>query len=321
VPAITASTRSTIIGSLSHGSRRHPASGRTKTQAGGAQARHDLAARHRLGAQGDGAVASLLVEVVVVAVESAAGDAEPSGEGVELVEALVRHEMAPPPAPPEPPAFVDENHACHHRRVEDELRAAWSRELGDSRAAHAALEALLSRYREPHRHYHTLKHLDAVLSTVDGVLAVTPVDDPAAVRLGAWFHDAVYDPRSTGNEAASAALAARVLGELDAPAARIAATVRLVLATVTHEPAGDDEAVLCDADLAILSARPAVYEAYVTGVRAEFAHVTDEQWRAGRAAVLRRFLDRPVIYHTSTMAPRDHRARANLTAELARLTP
>jgi predicted metal-dependent HD superfamily phosphohydrolase len=204
--------------------------------------------------------------------------------------------------------------------MEDERRAAWSRELGDGRAVHAALEALLSRYREPHRHYHTLKHLDAVLTTVDSVLAVTPVDDPVAVRLGAWFHDAVYDPRSTGNEAASAALAARVLGELDVPEDRIAATARLVLATATHDPAGDDEAVLCDADLAILSARPAVYGAYVTGVRAEYGHLTDSQWRAGRADVLRRFLDRPVLYHTSAMAPQDHRARANLTAELARLS-
>jgi predicted metal-dependent HD superfamily phosphohydrolase len=205
--------------------------------------------------------------------------------------------------------------------VEEELRAAWARDVGEGRAAHAALEALLSRYREAHRRYHTLKHLDAVLTTVDAVLAVTPVDDAVAVRLGAWFHDAVYDPRSGGNEEASAALAERVLAELDVPAERVAATVRLVLATATHEPSGDDEAVLCDADLAILSARPAVYDAYVTGVKAEYGHLSDGQWRAGRAGVLRRFLDRPIIYYTNAMAPRDHRARANVTAELARLAP
>ncbi|MEY4231579.1 MAG: hypothetical protein RLZZ362_2428, partial [Actinomycetota bacterium] len=43
-------------------------------------------------------------------------------------------------------------------------------------------------------------------------------------------------------------------------------------------------------------------------------------WRAGRAAVLHRFLSRDAIYVTHTMRlQREHRARANLSAELAAL--
>jgi predicted metal-dependent HD superfamily phosphohydrolase len=69
----------------------------------------------------------------------------------------------------------------------------------------------------------------------------------------------------------------------------------------------------------VLAADAAVYQAYVDGVRSEYAHVADDQWLVGRAAVLRRFLDRPAIFHTAGYAPREAQARANLTAELAAL--
>ena len=74
------------------------------------------------------------------------------------------------------------------------------------------------------------------------------------------------------------------------------------MVTAAHDPTSPDEAVLCDADLAVLAADPATYTAYATGVRAEYAHVDDAAWRAGRAAVLRAFLDRPVLFHTAAMA-------------------
>ena len=93
-----------------------------------------------------------------------------------------------------------------------------------------------------------------------------------------------------------------------------------MVATATHEPAGADEAALCDADLAVLAADPAAYAAYATGVRAEYAHIDEAGWRTGRAAVLRTFLERPALFHTAAMAGRDAAARANLTAELATLT-
>jgi predicted metal-dependent HD superfamily phosphohydrolase len=55
-------------------------------------------------------------------------------------------------------------------------------------------------------------------------------------------------------------------------------------------------------------------------VRAEYRHVTDDEWRIGRAAVLEGFLERPAIYSTPTARDRwETRARANLTAELASL--
>jgi predicted metal-dependent HD superfamily phosphohydrolase len=205
--------------------------------------------------------------------------------------------------------------------VEEELRDRWAADTGRGRAAATALDSLLGRYREPHRRYHGVAHVLRVLRTLDDVLAVTVVADPAAVRLAGWYHDAIYDPRAEAgrNEAASAALAERELGALRQPAERVSAVARLVVVTATHEPTGPDEAAVCDADLAVLAADPATYTAYVTGVRAEYAHIDEAGWRTGRAAVLRAFLERPVLFHTAAMAGRDAAARANLTAELASL--
>jgi predicted metal-dependent HD superfamily phosphohydrolase len=79
-------------------------------------------------------------------------------------------------------------------------------------------------------------------------------------------------------------------------------------------------AILVDADLAILGADPQAYQAYANGVRAEYFVVDDEHWRIGRGRVLRTFLDRPRIYATEYMYDeREHRARANIEAELATL--
>jgi predicted metal-dependent HD superfamily phosphohydrolase len=206
--------------------------------------------------------------------------------------------------------------------VEEELRDRWAADAGRDRAATAALESLLGRYREPHRRYHGTAHVLRVLRTLEEILAVTPIDDPAAVRLAAWYHDAIYDPRTpgAGNEEASAELAERELAALAMAPERVGAVGRLVRVTAGHEPTADDEAVLCDADLAVLAADAATYTAYATGVRAEYGHLDEATWRAGRSAVLRALLDRPALFHTPVMAPRDGPARANLTAELAGLT-
>jgi predicted metal-dependent HD superfamily phosphohydrolase len=55
-------------------------------------------------------------------------------------------------------------------------------------------------------------------------------------------------------------------------------------------------------------------------IRAEYGHLTDEEWRRGRAAVLRALLERPALFHTPPLAGRDRAARANMTAELSDLT-
>ena len=181
---------------------------------------------------------------------------------------------------------------------------------------------LLERYAQPHRRYHTVAHLGAVLDALFLDLAA----DPAAVALAAWFHDAVYDPRAPrgANEEASATLAAAALTSLGAPAATVAAVGRLILTTADHVvgPEDADGAVLGDADLSILGSSPSTYRAYVTATREEYGWLSAEEWRLGRSAVLGGFLGRPRIYATGRGRDRwEVAARRNLGDELAALDP
>jgi predicted metal-dependent HD superfamily phosphohydrolase len=193
--------------------------------------------------------------------------------------------------------------------------------VGGGPGSAAALEAVLGRHRQPHRRYHAVRHVTWVVRHVDELAREVALRDAGAVVAAAFFHDAVYDPRGSDNEEQSARLAERVLGELGWDADRRRRVGALVRATATHgPPADDDTAVLLDADLAVLGSEPAAYQAYVTGVRAEYAHVDAAAWRLGRGQVLRDLLARDPLYATAPAQRRwSSRAAANMTAELASL--
>ena len=187
-------------------------------------------------------------------------------------------------------------------------------------AATHAYRQLVQRWNEPHRRYHTIQHLTAVLDLIDQHIHLT--DNPQTVRLAAWFHDAVYDPRAGDNEERSAQLALRTLGSLGSPDALASDVARLVRLTATHNPADNDRdgALLVDADLAILAADPGTYDGYALGVREEYRHVPDELFRAGRAAVLTRLADVPMAYRIlPDRSAMRVRAEHNLRRELASL--
>jgi predicted metal-dependent HD superfamily phosphohydrolase len=203
------------------------------------------------------------------------------------------------------------------------LLGAWSRTCAAA-GAHAPqpdVEAagidLLHRWAQPHRRYHDLRHLREVLDAVDAL--ASGAADADAVRLAAWFHDAVYDGAPGEDERRSAALAGTTLAALAAPPALAREVARLVDLTAAHDPAaGDvDGAVLCDADLAILGSPPQRYDEYAADVRAEYAAVPDDRFSAARSAVLGRLLARPRLYRTMTArALWEQAARANLAREL-----
>ena len=205
---------------------------------------------------------------------------------------------------------------------DSELRAAWAAAVGTSPDAEAAFDDVVGRHRQAHRRYHTVRHVTWVVRHVQELAVEEPVDDLDAIVVAAFFHDAVYDARATDNEAQSAALARRVLIELGWPTARADNVAQLVQATADHAPSGSaDVNVLVDADLAVLGSDPAAYEAYVTGVRSEYAHVDEAAWRTGRGAVLRGMLERAPLFATATGRRRwEARARANVVAELATLS-
>jgi predicted metal-dependent HD superfamily phosphohydrolase len=186
--------------------------------------------------------------------------------------------------------------------------------------ADATGRAVLARWAQPHRRYHTVTHLRGVLEAVDELASYAA--DADAVRLAAWYHDAVYAGRSDDEEQ-SARLAETDLTALGLPAELVAEVARLVRMTVEHDPAPDDTngAVLSDADLATLALPPADYQRNGEAIREEYAHVGEPDFRAGRAPIVQALLATPALYRTPLGRQRwEKAARANLTAELATLT-
>lgn len=195
------------------------------------------------------------------------------------------------------------------------------------------LERLTLGWNEPHRAYHTLQHLAEMLAALAELVAAGELvgDHLPLATVAAAYHDLAYDPRAAAgsNEHRSATWARDHLHRLGAEAADVDVVEALVLLTVDHDPAappGEDDrdrlrAAFSDADLWILSAPPARYAAYRRQVRAEYAHVPEELFRVGRAAVLQPLLDRPALYATGharrTWEPL---ARTNIAAEITALT-
>lgn len=188
----------------------------------------------------------------------------------------------------------------------------------------AVLPDLQRRYAEPQRHYHTWDHIQALLGWFGQ--RRSHLHDPAAVELAILFHDAVYDPTRSDNEAESARLLADAqLPRLD-DAVR-ARALRMIEATARHEiPAGlapadqSDMAEFLDMDLSILGARTEVFDAYEQAIRREYAFVPEALYREARRGILQRFLERERLYFSDWGRERfEATARANLAASIAAL--
>jgi predicted metal-dependent HD superfamily phosphohydrolase len=205
-------------------------------------------------------------------------------------------------------------------RWRDAARGAGAEAADDELDAAGAY--LLGRWSEPQRQYHDVTHLSAVLDVVDRLAALAP--HPDRVRLAAWLHDAVYDPRALGdaNERDSAEFAEGLLTTLGTPAEVAAEVARLVGLTAGHATTADDPdgELLCDADLAILASDDDRYAEYAAAIRREYAHVPEDAFRAGRQQVLQALLELPSIYRLPPLRDAwEAKARANLENELKTL--
>jgi len=179
--------------------------------------------------------------------------------------------------------------------------------------------ALNSRYSESHRFYHTKEHIGACLQYLDELCA--DAVKPNEVELAIWFHDAIYDPFSSTNEADSATWAKEFLSQNNAPDSQIENVNKLIMATL-HDatPSANDEALLVDIDLSTLGESTATYDEYEKSVRKEYKRVPYFIYKKKRKEILKGFLKRAFIYTTPYFLERhEKRARENLTRAISSL--
>jgi len=194
----------------------------------------------------------------------------------------------------------------------------------------AAKRALRRRMAAPSRHYHGLRHIAELWARHRHLSRGTPFRTPRTETLIAAaiaFHDAIYDARRGGSEAASAALwlrHARAAGRLPHAARNwVAGTIE---ATSDHLSAG----VACrtvaerarlwvlDLDLTPLGDTAPRFALNTRRLRAEYAHLPEPAWQAGRRAFLAHVATHPRLFRTPRIAARYERpARANLAAAMA----
>ena len=174
----------------------------------------------------------------------------------------------------------------------------------------STLIELTRRYCEPHRRYHGIQHIAAILA------AARDLELSDAQVLAIWFHDAIYGPRSTSNERDSADLAERLLTRDGVDAATIDLVQRIVMDTVHHRPSCPESELVIDLDLSSLALPRRHYEANTVRIRAEYSHVTDEQFAQGRKQFIEGILARPRIYTTVWGSQHEAPARTNLGLDL-----
>jgi predicted metal-dependent HD superfamily phosphohydrolase len=205
--------------------------------------------------------------------------------------------------------------------VQDALRSEfttlWLAGAEDEPAnAGRVFQALLDHYSQPGRHYHNLDHVNHCLDQsrlVAGLLA-----DVRALNLAIWFHDSVYDPLASDNEAKSAVFfrehAARAMTD-----SLVDAVVRLILVTKAGQvPRQADEAFMVDIDHSSFGLPWEPFLVDSLAVRAERTHLTDEQYSIQQSRMLTGLLDRESVFATDFFRARyEHIARLNISRYLA----
>ncbi|MCP5424511.1 MAG: hypothetical protein H6970_05525 [Gammaproteobacteria bacterium] len=183
-------------------------------------------------------------------------------------------------------------------------------------AVHAEL---VTRYSEPHRHYHNCAHIDHCLEQLD--LAGTRVVEPTIVEMALWFHDVIYDPRATDNERQSAELFWRRIGRhADADFSR---SVHDAIMVTTHRvyPRSLAEKFVVDVDLSSFGLSPDGFDRNGRDVRAEYAHVPDAIFYLAHRRILETLLARPTVFFTEFFRARyEAAARANIQRRLAQIS-
>lgn len=194
----------------------------------------------------------------------------------------------------------------------------WSRRIGvDAGAVFEEIDAL---YREPHRRYHTVAHIEHCLQQFD--LAADRMDEPDSVEMALWFHDAVYDIPGEENELRSAELfAARAAGR---GAEQFRSEVyRLIMATKHREPPATlDESFIIDIDLSSFGLPWDEFLRDNQAVRAELRHVPDAEFQRRQKTFLKSLISRPFFCFTEFFRDRhEARARSNIARLFSELVP
>ena len=192
------------------------------------------------------------------------------------------------------------------------------------------VKAIITKYTESHRRYHTFIHIRNMTSYWENLIRDTDISHETTVDvlLAILFHDIIYDTKWSRKIILEEASAQEFITfcertHLDISSERINHVANLIRSTATHTPMDNDQAALAflDSDMYILSIDRHQYIEYARQVRDEWAHIDDATYVRGRMNFLIGVLETPRIYFTDNMINREDIARDNMRYELKLLDP
>lgn len=191
---------------------------------------------------------------------------------------------------------------------------------GDNQLSEYLWSEIEKHYSDKKRHYHTLTHLDNLLSQL--MLVKNLIQDWDTIVFSVAYHDVVYNALKHDNEAKSALFAQKSLQKLSVSSPQIERCMTQIIATKSHQISDDaDINLLTDADLSVLGQAWPIYQQYYQQVRKEYSIFPDFVYRPGRKKVLRHFLEMAHIFKTEAFAQRlETQARHNMEQELSELS-
>ncbi|ELU04917.1 hypothetical protein CAPTEDRAFT_94551 [Capitella teleta] len=182
-------------------------------------------------------------------------------------------------------------------------------------------------YGEPHRHYHTMTHIESMLNLWNRNW--NSLQEPCLVALGIFFHDIIYDVKASDNEDKSADLWVDYAKDVGIEEESIAKVREWIIMTKEHSTdahrtegiyGSEDLHYLLDMDMSVLGMKPKEYDMYARNIRSEYEHIPVSTYCTGRAKILQSFIQIENIYSTKTFRELyEEEARRNLEREIGAL--
>lgn len=132
---------------------------------------------------------------------------------------------------------------------------------------------LIRLYAEPHRYYHTWKHIKTMLDRSEELGIASD-----RLSLAILFHDIIYDPRSSTNEEDSANLFKSYIDDSE--------IYQAILDTKTHKPSSKLSEDLIRLDLEVLQSDLGTFMEFEEGIFKEYQFIDYKAYKEKRIEVL-----------------------------------
>lgn len=185
---------------------------------------------------------------------------------------------------------------------------------------------LIPLYLEPHRHYHNLQHIHAMLRELHDIRFKIKPFNWYHVTMAIWYHDAYYDPLAPDglNEIMSRDLYISHHG-LTVP--EVTDSIEhLIMSTGCHahtQKVTEVNQIFLDLDMHFMGLGPVRYNRNIMNIEREYldAGISFEQYRKGRVIFLKSLLERykndDSIFYTDYFREKySGQAKINILTEL-----